>query len=231
MSFRQRVKYALVKQLGISNKTAQLHINNGNVKVNNHTILKNCLVTPYDTIVFNNKVVVEPNFEYYAFYKPVGIESTFAKTVKENLLTVLPEQYSNLFVVGRLDKASEGLLLLTNNGHIFDTILRPENHMEKKYQVKVNLPLTDFFIATMQDGVPILGKTTLPCLLEPINDFEFCITLKQGLNRQIRRMCHKLGYSVLQLKRITIGKILLNQMQPNDIKTLTTIEVSYLVNI
>ncbi len=121
-----------------------------------------------------------------------------------------------LFPVGRLDKESEGLLILTNDGRTFDKTLRSEHQIEKEYLVTVDKEITEHFIVKMSSGINILGKMTLPCKVEQFDDFTFKIILIQGMNRQIRRMCYKLGYEVLQLIRIRIGEVSLGNLQPNE---------------
>ena len=124
----------------------------------------------------------------------------------------------SVFPVGRLDKESEGLLLLTNNGKIFDKTLRAENNIEKEYLVTVDKQITEYFICQMADGVIIMGQKTKKAVVEKLTDFEFRIILTQGLNRQIRRMCYKLGYEVEKLIRIRIGPVLLGDLAPSEIR-------------
>ena len=137
----------------------------------------------------------------------------------DNLKAILPFE-ADIFPVGRLDKESEGLLLLTNDGTVYDKILRNENKTEKDYIVQVDKPITSEFLETMSDGIVIMGKKTLPCQLIQIDDFAFKITLIQGLNRQIRRMCYKLDYEVLSLKRVRIGDVNLENLKAGEYRIL-----------
>jgi 23S rRNA pseudouridine2604 synthase len=188
----------------------------GKVSINDTFVFENIEINIEDKIVYENQILQEgKQLMYIAFYKPRGIETTLNPVIANNLKDILPFEEA-LFPVGRLDKESEGLLLLTNDGSLFDKTLRSEHQIEKEYFVKVDKETTDDFILKMASGVSILGKTTLPCTVEKADNFTFKIILVQGINRQIRRMCYKLGYEVLQLKRIRIGNILLGDLAPNE---------------
>lgn len=143
---------------------------------------------------------------YLALNKPVGIECTTDRSVRNNIVDFVgyPER---IFPIGRLDKDSQGLILLTNDGEIVNRILRAANRHEKEYIVTVNKPLTAGFLAAMARGVPILDVITQPCKLKRVNATTFRIILTQGLNRQIRRMCEYFGYEVTRLERIRIMNI------------------------
>lgn len=143
---------------------------------------------------------------YLAFNKPVGITSTTDTKIKGNMIDYI--QYpERIFHIGRLDKDSEGLILLTNDGDIVNQILRAENAHEKEYLVTVDRPVTDIFCEQMSKGVPILNTITRPCVVKKVNAKTFKIILTEGMNRQIRRMCAYFGYNVLTLKRIRIMHI------------------------
>ena len=215
MTFRKRLQYFLVKRFSISNKNALALILEGKILVNNFSVSENIEINSQDKIVFDNQILQEgKQLIYIAFYKPRGIETTLNTEIPDNLKGILPFEES-LFPVGRLDKDSEGLLLLTNDGGLFDKTLRSEHQTEKEYLVKVDKAIDDNFILKMSSSIHILGKTTLPCKVEKVDNFTFKITLIQGINRQIRRMCYKLGYEVLELKRIRIGDILLGNLEPS----------------
>jgi 23S rRNA pseudouridine2604 synthase len=215
MTFRKRLQYFLVKRLSISNKNALSLILEGKIRINGISVFENIEINIEDKIVYENQILQEEKqLIYVAFYKPRGIETTLNSEIPDNLKDILPFNES-LFPVGRLDKESEGLLLLTNDGRLFDKTLRSEHQTEKEYLVKVDQEITDDFICEMSSGVMILGKITLPCMVEKVDDFTFRIILIQGINRQIRRMCYKLGFKVLELKRIRIGDILLGDLSPN----------------
>lgn len=161
---------------------------------------------------------------YIALNKPVGIECTTARGTKDNIVDFMnyPER---IFPIGRLDKASEGLILLTNNGDIVNEILRSEHEHEKEYIVSVKQPVTDEFLHGMARGVPILGRITKPCTTRRISRFVFSITLTQGLNRQIRRMCTHFGYDVTRLQRVRIINLRLGDLRPGEWRKLKMEEV------
>ena len=146
---------------------------------------------------------------YLAFNKPVGIISTSDQSVKENIIDYI-NYPKRLIHVGRLDKDSEGLILMTTDGDIVNKILRAENNHEKEYLVQVDKPITPTFLEAMTKGVPILNTITKPCKTFKVDSHTFKIILTEGLNRQIRRMCKHFGYKVIQLKRIRIMNISLD---------------------
>ena len=169
------------------------------------------------------------HFIYLAFNKPVGIECTTNQKVKNNIIDFINYK-ERIFPIGRLDKASEGLIFLTNDGDFVNKILRARNNHEKEYIVTVNKPITDVFVDKMQNGVPILDTITKKCEVKKISKTAFKIILTQGLNRQIRRMCEYLGYDVVSLKRIRIINILLDVplgkyrlLNPKEIKELNSL--------
>ncbi len=216
MTFRKRLQYFLVKRLNISNKKALALILEGKICMNEFQIFENIEINIADKIVYAGEVLQEgKKFIYVVFYKPRGVETTLNTEIPHNLKDILPFE-ETLFPVGRLDKESEGLLLLTNDGRLFDKTLRSEHQTEKEYLVKVDKEILDDFILKMSSGITILGKTTLPCPVEKVGDYAFKIILVQGINRQIRRMCYKLGYKVLELKRVRIGNISLGKLAPNE---------------
>ncbi len=220
MTFRNRLQYLLVVRLQISNKEALNLIFSEKILVNGITAKSNCELTQTDEVIYDGKVLQEAKkLIYIAFYKPRGIETTLNVAIEDNLKAILPFE-ADVFPVGRLDKDSEGLLLLTNDGTIYDKILRNENKTEKEYVVQVDKTITSVFLKTMSDGIVIMGKKTLPCQLAQIDDYTFKITLIQGLNRQIRRMCYKLDYEVLGLKRIRIGDVNLGNLKAGEYRIL-----------
>ena len=147
---------------------------------------------------------------YLAFNKPVGIVCTTNKSVEPNNIIDFIKYPKRIFPIGRLDKPSEGLIFLTNDGDIVNKILRARNNHEKEYIVKVNRPINSDFIKSMSNGVEILNTKTKNCFVKQIGPKKFKIILTQGLNRQIRRMCEALGYRVKSLKRIRIMNIKLD---------------------
>jgi 23S rRNA pseudouridine2604 synthase len=220
MTFRNRLQYLLVLRLQISNKKALELIFSGKIIVNGVSVKSNIELTQKDEVVFEAKVLKEgKKLTYIAYYKPRGIETTLNSAIPDNLKAILPFD-EPLFPVGRLDKDSEGLLLLTNDGTLYDKMLRHENNTEKEYRVTVDKPIDEDFVNRMSSGIMIMGKTTLPCRVWKIDDFTFHIVLVQGLNRQIRRMCYKLNYEVVQLIRIRIDKIMLDGLSAGEYRFL-----------
>ena len=165
---------------------------------------------------------------YIALNKPVGITCTTDTAVKDNIVEFVGHQ-ERIFPVGRLDKDSEGLILLTSNGDIVNEILRAENKLEKEYFVVLNHPVTDEFLRGMARGVPVHGQTTLPCRTGKLGRFGFRIVLVQGLNRQIRLMAAHFGHRVKQLLRVRIGTVKLGHLRPGQWRNLTDAELHSLV--
>ena len=170
----------------------------------------------------------KPQRVYLALNKPVGIECTTDREVPGNIVDFVgyPER---IFPIGRLDKDSEGLILLTNDGDIVNTVLRAENEHEKEYVVAVDRPLTAAFLAGMAAGVPILGTVTNPCRVMQAGRNTFRIVLTQGLNRQIRRMCEHFGYTVRRLQRVRIMHVQLGTLPLGKWRELTAAELRGLV--
>lgn len=169
-------------------------------------------VLPSDEVCVDGKQISETNEPpvYIAFNKPIGIVCTTDTRVEKNNIIDFINYPKRIFPIGRLDKPSQGLILLTSDGDIVNKILRARNNHEKEYIVTVNKPITPEFIKQMSGGVPILDTVTRKCLVEQLNKNKFKIILTQGLNRQIRRMCEYLGYEVTRLKRVRIMNIKLD---------------------
>jgi 23S rRNA pseudouridine2604 synthase len=165
---------------------------------------------------------------YIALYKPVGITCTTDKEVDGNIVDFV-DHAQRIFPVGRLDKDSEGLILMTSNGDIVNEILRSENNHEKEYLVGVNKPVTDAFLAAMAKGVRIRGQLTKPCRTRKIAKFGFSIVLTQGLNRQIRLMAAEFGYRVTQLRRVRVVNVKLGYLKPGQWRNLTEAELQGLL--
>jgi 23S rRNA pseudouridine2604 synthase len=161
---------------------------------------------------------------YIALYKPVGITCTTETEVGGNIIDFVGHE-QRIFPIGRLDKDSEGLILLTSNGDIVNEILRAENAKDKEYLVAVNQPVTDEFLRGMARGVPIRGEMTKPCKTSRLNKFGFRVVLTQGLNRQIRLMAAHFGYRVKQLMRVRIVNIKLGYLKPGQWRNLTEQEL------
>ncbi|MBO0420465.1 23S rRNA pseudouridine(2604) synthase RluF [Vagococcus fluvialis] len=196
-----------------SRRGADKLIEEGRVFVNGRRAKIGSQVNPGDEVkVDGNTLFIAPRSNVYiALNKPVGITSTTEKKVKGNIVDLVnyPER---IFHIGRLDKDSEGLILLTNDGDIVNEILRSEGEHEKEYIVSVDKPITQEFVDNMSKGVKILGTTTLPCEVEQLSKYDFKIILTQGLNRQIRRMCEELGYNVYRLQRLRIMNVELGNL-------------------
>jgi 23S rRNA pseudouridine2604 synthase len=215
LGFSRKLKYFLVKKLQISNNEAQKLLSEGQILVDGKSLTENILISPEQEICLENTVLQEAKvFKYLAFYKPRGIETTLNRSIPDNISYLLP--FHDLFHVGRLDKASEGLLILSDDGRIYDKVLRNEHKIEKEYVVTLDKPFDDYFLEKMSSGVEIMGKMTLPCKVWCVDGYTFRIILVQGLNRQIRRMCYKLGHEVTLLKRVRIGNLLLGDLKSGD---------------
>ena len=199
-----------------SRRQADKLIEEGIVKINGEVPLMGTKISNEDEISVNGKVVQRPKKKkmvYLAFNKPSGIVCTTDQIrEKDNIIDYI-KYPTRIFPIGRLDKPSEGLIFLTNDGDIVNKILRSRNNHEKEYDVTVNKPVTKEFIQEMSNGVPILDTITRKCKVKQTGKKRFKIILTQGLNRQIRRMCEFLGYKVERLKRVRIMNVTL------DIKT------------
>mgnify|MGYP003562657902 CR=1 FL=1 len=195
-----------------SRRAADKLIEAGRVTVNGTRPEMGSKVTSADHIEVDGKEISKrgEEFVYLAFNKPVGIVCTTDTRVEKDNIIDFINYPKRIFPIGRLDKPSEGLILLTDDGDIVNKILRASNHHEKEYIVTVNKPISQTFIQRMSEGVPILGTVTRRCKVKKIDRFTFNITLTQGLNRQIRRMCEYLNYEVTSLKRIRIMNIQLD---------------------
>ena len=195
-----------------SRRGADKLISEGKVTINGTTALIGSQVEPGDDVRINGEPVgMDTNYVYIALNKPVGITSTTERDVKGNIVDFVNHPL-RIFHIGRLDKDSDGLILLTNDGDIVNEILRAENKHEKEYFVSVDKPITPEFLKQMSEGVYILDTKTLPCKIKQLSKYDFQITLTQGLNRQIRRMCSKLGYEVHRLQRTRIMNIQLGSL-------------------
>lgn len=208
-----------------SRREAEKLIVAGSVTINGEISQLGNRVFEGDIVKVNGQVLkAKPKTLYIAFNKPVGIVCTTDSKERKNIVKFInhPER---LFPIGRLDKPSEGLIFLTNDGDIVNKILRAGNNHEKEYIVTVNQTITDDFIQKMSQGIPILGTVTKKCKVEKINNFTFKIILTQGLNRQIRRMCEYLNYEVNKLKRTRIMNVSLDNLEIGEWRELTQDEM------
>jgi len=209
-----------------SRREADEHIERGRVFINKKRAVIGDQVHVGDRVVVNG-IALEPrkgdDTIFIALNKPVGIEST-TEDVPNNIIRFVNHS-KRIFPIGRLDKDSQGLIFLTNNGDLVNKILRAGNNHEKEYVVTVNKPLTQSVIESMANGVPMLGVMTKKCKIELVTPNTFRITLIQGLNRQIRRMCEHFGYEVIKLERIRIMNIGLKGLPIGDWRDLTESEM------
>ncbi|MFN6943542.1 MAG: 23S rRNA pseudouridine(2604) synthase RluF [Cytophagaceae bacterium] len=230
MSSTRLNKY--ISEQGIcSRREADKFIEAGRVLINGRKAKTGDKVNPGDKVVVNGQALEEKeekDFILIAFNKPVGITSTTEASEKTNIVDYVNHS-ERIFPIGRLDKDSQGLIFLTNNGDIVNKILRAGNKHEKEYLVTVNKPITDQFIEGMSKGVPILGETTKKCLVTKESPFIFKIVLIQGLNRQIRRMCEYFNYEVTKLERVRIMNTTLKGIPVGDWRQLDDQEVSYIL--
>lgn len=182
-----------------------------------------------DVRIDGRQIGSKKNHVYIVLNKPVGITCTTERHIKGNIVDYVNHR-ERIFPIGRLDKDSEGLILLTNDGDIVNLVLRSEYEHEKEYIVNVNKPLTPMFLQGMSSGVKILGTTTKRCQVSAMGERVFRITLTQGLNRQIRRMCAAFGYEVLRLQRVRIMNIRLGGLKTGAWRDLTEAELRELKN-
>ena len=195
-----------------SRREADRLIEAGRVTINGVVPEMGTKVAEDDKIHVDGKPVVntKTEFVYLAFNKPIGIVCTTDTRVEKDNIIDFINYHKRIFPIGRLDKPSEGLILLTDDGDIVNKILRASNNHEKEYLVTVDKPISQTFIERMAGGIPILDRVTKKCKVEKLSTYEFRIILTQGLNRQIRRMCEYLNYEVNTLKRVRIMNIKLN---------------------
>lgn len=226
-SFVRINKY--ISETGVtSRRQADAWIAAGRVTINGTVAELGSQVQEGDEVkVDGHPIQTKPKLVYLALNKPVGITSTTERHVQGNIVDYVGHAL-RIFPIGRLDKDSQGLILLTNDGDIVNRLLRAENKHEKEYIVTVDKPITDAFLAQMSSGVKILGTTTLPCKVKRVSNHVFNIILTQGLNRQIRRMCASLGYQVRKLERIRIMNIHLGGMGYGKWRDLTKEELEQL---
>ena len=220
-----RLNKYLAETGACSRREADQWIEAGRITVNGARAVLGTQVEAGDDVrVDGEPVRARPQRVYLALNKPVGIECTTDRDVPGNIVDFVgyPER---IFPIGRLDKDSEGLILLTNDGNIVNTILRAEHEHEKEYLVAVDRPLTPAFLAGMAAGVPILDTVTNPCRLTQVGRNTFRIVLTQGLNRQIRRMCEHFDYTVRRLQRVRIMHVHLDSLPSGQWRRLTPAEL------
>ena len=226
----QRINKYLAAAGICSRREADRLIEKGVVLINGKIAEKGSGVEEGDTVTVNGQRVsgADPKV-YLAFYKPSGIECTARRETENNLMDYI-DYPIRVTYCGRLDRDSEGLLLLSNDGDLMNALMKGSHAHEREYLVRVDKPLTDDFISSMEKGVflPDLNVTTRKCHIRKISDVTFTITLTQGLNRQIRRMCRQFDHHVRYLKRVRIENIQLGDMEPGSYRELTEDELSEL---
>lgn len=218
-----------ISQTGIcSRREADKWIDAGRVKINGQLAIKGNRVFENDKVsIDDHPLVNKPKLVYLLLNKPPGITCTTDLKDKDNIIDFV-NYPMRIFPIGRLDKASSGLIFLTNDGDIVNQILREENNHEKEYIVSVNRPVSKQFIQKMRSGIPMLGTVTKKCEVEKIGKSNFRIILTQGLNRQIRRMCSYLDYKVVTLKRVRIMNIKLGALKVGEWRNMTKDELKIL---
>lgn len=214
-----------------SRREADRKIEAGLVYVDGEAAIMGQRVFPSQEITIQGKKIQkEQEKVVLAFNKPKGIVCTTSKKDPDNIIDFL-NYGKRIYPIGRLDKASEGLILLTNQGELSDKILRGSNYHEKEYIVTVNKSVTDEFLRAMGSGVPILNTMTRPCEVNRVNNRTFQIVLTQGLNRQIRRMCEYFGYRVVSLSRVRIMNIQLGRLKTGTYRRITGRELEELMRL
>lgn len=215
-----------IRETGIcSRREADQFIEEGRVTVNGKIPELGTKVSIADDIRIDGKPInKKEELHYLAFNKPAGIICTTELDIKHNIIDYI-KYPTRIFPIGRLDRSSEGLIFLTNDGDIVNKILRAGNNHEKEYLVTVDKPITETFIRRMGNGIPILETTTKKCFVEQTGKFQFRIILTQGLNRQIRRMCNYLEYEVKALRRFRIMNITLGGLKEGEWREFTKEEM------
>ncbi|WP_089813014.1 23S rRNA pseudouridine(2604) synthase RluF [Chitinophaga sp. YR627] len=213
-----------------SRREADNLITSGRVLLNDRPAVLGNRYKPGDTVEVDGSLITAAKKEkrvYLALNKPPGITTTTELHIKDNIISFV-NYPQRIFPIGRLDKDSEGLIFLTNDGDIINKILRAANNHEKEYVVRVNKPIDTAFLQQMSQGVPILDTRTLPCKVQMTGRQTFRITLTQGLNRQIRRMCEYLGYTVVGLQRVRIMNVRLDKLPLGKWRYLSDAEIAFI---
>ncbi|MFT4759370.1 MAG: 23S rRNA pseudouridine2604 synthase [Paraglaciecola sp.] len=218
-----------ISETGIcSRREADRRIEAGRVKINGTVARKGNRVEENDIVLMDDKPLkVKPESIYLAYHKPVGVTCTTDQKDKTNILDAI-NYPKRIFPIGRLDKDSEGLIFMTNDGDIVNKILRAGNNHEKEYIVTLDKPISNNFIKKMSNGVPILETKTRRCFVRKESKYIFRIILTEGLNRQIRRMCQFFDYKVRRLERIRIMNVDLDGLKVGQLRELTGREMEVL---
>lgn len=212
-----------------SRREADRLIDGGKVTVNHEVAVMGQKVTLKDIVKVNRQIISREEEQIViAFNKPVGVECTTDAGNPDNIVDYIG-YHKRIYPIGRLDKNSQGLILLTNDGSLVNHILKASNYHEKEYVVTVDKPIDNEFVQKMSSGVEILNQVTRPCKVTRVNKHTFHIVLTQGLNRQIRRMCEVLGYKVQKLKRIRIMNIHLGNLPMGQYRNVTDEELAQIM--
>lgn len=215
----------LIKRYRLSQEESILFLQEHEVLINGKKASQRETITKQDGLIIDGELIrEEQQYSYYAYYKPRGIECTLNPEIENNLADILPFE-ERLYPIGRLDKESEGLLILTNDGRLYKDIAQADRFKEKEYEVKVTPELTASALQQWAEGLVIKGRKTRPATVQQIGPESFRIVLTQGINRQIRRMCYKLGYEVTELKRIRIAAVGLEKLEAGCYRKLTKEEI------
>ncbi len=215
----------LIKRYRLSQEESVAFIQEHDVLINGKKASQRETLTKKDGLTIDGQIIrEEQSYSYYAYYKPRGIECTLNREIEKNLLEILPFE-ERLYPIGRLDKESEGLLILTNDGRLYKDIALADNFKEKEYEVNLDGPLTEQALQQLAEGILVKGRKTRPAIVQPISQQSFRIVLTQGINRQIRRMCYKLGYEVTELKRTRIAAVELKELKPGEYRKLRKEEI------
>lgn len=227
----KRLRVLVAQEAKVPMNEAVSMINEGRVRINGVTGRTTSLVGDQDSITLDDvEISAQIELAYVLFHKPRGIECTMNENIEANLLTVFRHPL-RLYPVGRLDKESEGLLLMINDGKLYHRVAHADSGKEKEYYVEVHKPIDEDFLHNMRTGVKILNTMTDPCEVfpDPQNEKAFRIILKQGMNRQIRRMSYNLGYSVHRLVRTRIMHLHLGDLKAGEWRSLTETELQSLM--
>ena len=225
ISFPLRINKYLAEAGHCSRREADALIQQGLVTINNQITTLGTKVEPGDKVKVEGKpLTLGGKKVYLAFYKPVGVICTTDDSKPDNIINYI-KYPTRIFPVGRLDVATSGLIILTNDGELVNKISRRENKVEKEYLVRVDREITADFLRRLQSGVEIGGRKTLPAKVDKISERKFTLTITEGKNRQVRRMCEDLGYKVIKLVRTRIGRLTLDDMETGEWRELSVAEV------
>ncbi len=228
MSFRNKLQNFLVVTLGVSHKEAKGFIATGSVLINGKIAQENLPISEFDEVILNEKLIQHPKkYRYIKYHKAIGVECSMRLDAADTLGNILPEQLQGLQVCGRLDKASEGLLLLTDHGKLLQQLTHPQKGIWKTYEVWFESEITDDFIKEFEAGVYVGGQLTKPAKIKKLGLNQLEIQLQEGRNKQIRRMSFSLKNYVTQLKRTKIGEINLGNLDSGTYAELSEEEASF----